>query len=70
MGDTLRIPQFTAMGNLEGALTGAIEECEEALLSYRDTGIDHPYIPTQVHDAMGKLAGVRDYLQTAKAGSC
>ena len=68
MAQPLEMPAFTAMSNLEGALTGALEECEEALLSYRDAGLDHPYIPARVREGMNAIDQARAYLQAAKAG--
>lgn len=59
----MRLPTFTARGNLEGALTAALEECEEALLSYTDAGMDKPYVHAKINQAMRELHEAQNYLK-------
>ena len=59
----MKLPTFTAKGNLEGALTGALEECDEALLSYMDAGLDQPYVRAKITQAMRDLHEAQNYLR-------
>ena len=63
MTQPLNLPRFTAVGNLEGALTGALEECEEALHSYADAGLDRPYVRAKLNRAMLELHEAQNYLK-------
>lgn len=58
----MKLPTFTALGNLEGALTGALEECYEALHSYQDAGLDKPYVHAKLSQAVAELREAQSYL--------
>lgn len=64
----MKLPTFTARGNLDGALTGALEECEEALHSYTDAGLDKPYVVAKINHAIVCLEEARNYLKHFPGG--
>lgn len=65
----MKLPTFTARGNLDGALTGALEECEEALHSYTDAGLDKPYVLAKINRAMCELHEAQNYLEHFPGGA-
>lgn len=66
MTQPIKLPEFTAQENLEGALTAALEETLEALHSYEDAGLDHPFIKANILSALSDLGEARDYLRIAQ----